>query len=355
MLLAGLFLAGCHQDEQVQKARPVVKTMRVGMEADSSDRTYSGVVVARYEVQESFRVDGRIDMRLVDVGDRVSTGQVLAALDESDLRLSMESAEAEYKAATSNRRQALTDEERYAALLARNVISRSEFDVRHLAAEEARGRLDRAERAFDLAKNRLRYAHLVCSTDGVVTKVSGEAGQVVAPGQSIVSVAKDGELEVRVDIPESQIQNLKDSPAEVTLWSSEDGRFHAVLREISPSADPATRTYAVRYTLRETNASVRLGMTAILRLSGRAGVPAALVPASAVVDQGRGEGTGVWGVDPGTGRLSFRHVTIERYTERGAYVRGEIADGDIIVVAGAHKLDKNMEVRPITSSQEERR
>lgn len=349
-LVAVVLLAGCKQEQQAQPVRPVVKAMRISLAAGSGDRTYSGVVVARHEVQEAFRVDGRIARRLVDVGDRVRAGQVLATLDENDLRLSMESALAEHQAATSNRAQALTDEGRYASLLSRKVVSQSEHDAARLAADEAKGRLERAERALALAKNRLGYANLVCSTDGVVTRVSAEAGQVVTPDQPVATVAKAGELEVRVDIPESQIEGLGNLPAEATLWASDDGRFPAVLREIAPEADPATRTYAVRYSLRTTTPAVRLGMTATLHLSDPQAAPAARVPASALFDQG--QGIGVWAVDPKSGSLSFRRVAIERYTDRDAYVHGELAEGDLVVVAGVAKLDKDMQVRVETSSQE---
>lgn len=343
LLSACLSLAGCHEAQQDREVRPVVKTMRLRMGTGIDDRTYSGVVVPRHEVQEAFRVDGRIDRRLVEVGDHVRAGQVLATLDEKDLRLSMESAQAEYRAAASNRAQAMTDERRYATLLSRNAISHSEYDASRLAADEAKGRLERAERALRLAENRLHYANLVCSTDGVITKVSAEAGQVVAAGQSVVSLARDGAMEVRVDIPESQIHHLQEKSAEVTLWSNMETRYRAVLREISPTADPATRTYAVRYTLVGESPLARLGMTANLRLTGSSDAPIARVPASAVLDQGNGPG--LWIVNPETGRLSFRHITIERYAEHGVHVRGELADGDIVVVTGVHKLDKDMEVR----------
>lgn len=346
ILVASLLLVGCKQAPQVREVRPVVHAMRVSMEAGSGERTYSGVVVARHEVQESFRVDGRIERRLVDVGERVHAGQVLAMLDEKDLRLSMESALAEQAAALSNRAQALTDEKRYATLLSRNVVSRAEYDAKHLAADEAKGRLDRAERALKLAMNRLEYTKLVASTDGVVTTVSAEAGQVVSPGQVVMSVARDGELEVLVDIPESQIQALQGASAEATLWSKSDLRLLAVLREIAPAANTTTRTYAVRYSLGEVDASVRLGMTATLRLSSpETTTPASTlrIPASALFDQGGG--MGVWRVDPETGRLSFRLVAVDRYSDRDAYVHGELAEGDVIVVAGVHKLDAAMQVR----------
>jgi len=350
LLLAVLLFSGCHNEQQAQPVSPVVKSMRIGMGSGTGDRTYSGVVVARHEVQESFRVDGRIVKRLVDVGDRVRAGQVLATLDEIDLRLSMESAQAELKAATANRAQALTDEGRYTALLARNAVSKMESDARRLATEEAKGRLERAERAYSLAKNRQDYSRLVSSADGVVTKVSAEAGQVVSPGQSVVSVAKAGELEVLVDVPEGQIDSLKNAPAEVTLWSSNEERYRAALREIAPAADPVTRTYAVRYTLKGAKPSVRLGMTATLHLTDQTDTPTARVPSSALFNQG--DGLGVWVVAPDTGRLTLKHVVVDRYTDKDAFVQGDLADGDIIVIAGVQKLDKNMVVRLVSGTQE---
>jgi len=342
-LAACFLLSGCQEAKSSPPPHPVVKTLRVNLEMGANSRSYPGVIVARHEVQESFRVDGRIVKRLVDVGDRVRAGQVLAMLDESDLRLSMESAQAEFKAATANRTQAQTDEGRYASLLSHNAVSHMEFDSRRLAAEEAKGRLDRAERALSLAKNKNNYSRLVSSTDGVVTKVSAEPGQVVAPSQTIVSVAKDGELEVLVDVPESQIQSLKHTPAVVRLWSNDEARYRAMLREIAPAADPVTRTYAVRYTLHEANSAVRLGMTATLHLSEPANVQTARIPASALFNQGKGPG--VWRVDPQSGEVQLRSVTVERYSERDAFVHGQLTNGDIIVTSGVQKLDPSMRVR----------
>lgn len=344
-----LFLSGCKEAQKAQPVRPVVRTVQVRLADGAEERTFSGVVVARYEVQESFRVDGRMLKRLVDVGDRVRAGQVLAILDENDLRLSMESAQAEFNAARSNKEQSLTDERRYAALLSQRVVSQSEYDLKHLAADEARGRLDKADRALRLARNRLDYADLICSTDGAVTKVNAEAGQVVAPGQSVFSVARNGELEVLVNIPESIIQDLRETEGEVALWSNQDRRYHAVLREIAPAADSATRTYPVRFSLPGADTAVRIGMTATLRLSGSRSVPMARIPASSLFDQG--QGLGVWIVAPESGRLSFRPVTVDRYADRDVYVHGRLSRGEIVVTAGVHKLDNATVVRLEGDSQ----
>jgi len=351
--LSFLFVAGCQHEAHQQQFQPVVKTMRIGLDTESQQRQYSGVIVARHEVQESFRVGGRIEKRLVDVGDHVREGQVLATLDEKDLRLSMESAQAELKAAHSNREQGTSDEKRYAILLSKQVVSQSEYDLKHLAADEARARAERADRALKLAISQLEYAKLLSSTDGVVTKTSAEAGQVVPQGQSVVTVARKGALEVLADIPERGIQGIKHTKAEMSLWAKRDARYQAVLRETSPSADPATRTYTVRYSLPNADASVRLGMTAILHLAEPVDTPSVRIPASALLDQGNGPG--VWLVNASTGQLTFRPVVVDRYMEQDASVHGQLADGDIIVTSGVQKLDEGITVRLASASQQEAR
>ncbi len=335
--------SGCHEAKSSHQISPVVRTMRITLDQGGENRSYSGVIVARHEVQESFRVGGRIEKRGVDVGDTVHEGQVLATLDEKDLRLAMESARAERDAARSNKEQTITDERRYATLLSKNVVSQSEYDLKHLAADEARARMERADRSLKLALSQLDYARLVSSTDGVVTKVSAEAGQVVPQGQSVVTVARKGALEVLVDIPERRLQDIRKTQADMSLWSNRDVRYPAVLRETSPAADPATRTYAVRYSLPHVDASVKLGMTATIHLSGDSAIRTARIPASALL--GRGSGVGVWIVDPDTGHLTFRPVTVDHYTQRDAFVQGQLADGDVIVTSGVQKLDEGLSVR----------
>lgn len=355
MLLAcitPLLLSGCHNAQPAPQSLPVVKTSRISMEKGAGERTYTAVVVARHEVQESFRVGGRIEKRLVDVGDHVQEGQVLAVLDDKDLRYAMESAQAELRAANSNKEQAFTDERRYSKLLSGQVVSQSEYDLKHLSADEAKGRQERADRSLKLAMSKLGYATLRSSTDGVVTKVSAEAGQVVAEGQSVVTLARKGALEVLVDIPEKRIQDIKNAKAEVALWSNPSVRFEAVLREISPAADPATRTYAVRYSLPDADSSVHLGMSATLRLVEPASSPTARIPASALFNQG--QGPGVWLVNPQNGQLTLRPVTVDHFSERDAFVSGQFSDGDIIVASGVQKLDGSTTVLLADGAQENR-
>jgi RND family efflux transporter MFP subunit len=273
----------------------------------------------------------------------VKAGQVLASLDENDLRLSMESALAEHRSAMTNKSQALAEEARYGALRGKGVVSQSEYDLKHLLADEARARLDKAARSLELAKNRLHYANLLCSTDGVVTKTNAEAGQVVAPGQTVVTVAKDGALEVLVNIPEVFIADIRNAEASVSLWSNKQARYPATLRETAPEADAATRTYAVRFSLSKVDDAVRLGMTATLTLKDPDSGATARIPARSLCNFG--DGQGVWVVTPKTGALSYKPVTVVRYGTDSVYVRGQLAQGEILVASGGYKLDKDMTVR----------
>lgn len=336
-------LPGCSEDKAPPPFRPVVKTVRATLAAESENRTYPGVIVARHEVDESFRVSGRIERRLVDRGDQVRRGQKLATLDEKDFRLSLESAQAELKAASSNVSQTSTEEKRYAYLLSQHVVSQSEYDLKRLQSDEAKARLGKADDTVKLAQNQLSYASLTSNDDGVVTKVDAEPGQVVAQGQAVVAVAQDGAIEVQADIPEGRLGDIDNSNAEVSLWSQSGARYKAVLRETAPSADPTTRTYAVRFTLVDGDQRARLGMSATLHLSQQNPDKLIRIPSTALLEQGKGPG--VWIVEPGTGKLSFRPVVIARYADRDVLVQGQLAEGEIIVVSGVQMLDPSMSVR----------
>jgi RND family efflux transporter MFP subunit len=348
-----LLLGGCKEEAPAFKPDPVVRAMRVTLEPDVEVRAYTGVVRARYEVDEAFRVGGKLAERRVGVGDLVKAGQVLAMLDPEDLALSVESAEAELRAARSNVAQTGADEGRYRELKTKGHVSEAEYDRRKLAADEARARLERAERSLALARNQRDYAVLVASGPGVVTATHVEAGQVVSQGQRIVTLARLDEKEVLVAIPESRLADLEGSRAEVTLWADGQRPYRARLREVAPQADPATRTYAVRFSLPEADEAVRLGMTATLRLVHGSDRPVAHLPLTAILDQGAG--ASVFVVDPQTRGLKLKPVSIERYGETQVAIGSGLGDGELVVTLGVQKLDEGLKVRTAEASRAELR
>ena len=348
-LATALVLAGCQAETApAPKVERPVQVQRVTFETAAASREFVGIVRARYETDLGFRVGGKIVARLVNVGDRVRAGDVIARLDPQDLTLQVESAEAELVAATSNLTQAATDLQRYTTLKARGYAAIADFDRKQAANDEAEGRLARARRALDLARNQLAYSELKADADAVVTATPAEAGQVVAIGQPVVRLAHRGEKEAVVALPETWLAEAQRAQATVRLWSDRDRSFQARLRELSPQADPATRTFAARFTILDADDSVAFGMTATVNLARVHDAPVARVPLAAVLN--RGTGPVVFVVDE-AGSLGTRAVTVASFTSDAALVTTGLNEGERIVTLGVQKLEPGLKVRTIEAAR----
>jgi RND family efflux transporter MFP subunit len=278
----------------------------------------------------------------------VRAGDVIARLDPQDLKLQVESAEAELAAATSNLAQAAADLKRYTTLKERGYAAIADFDRKTAANDEAEGRLARARRALDLARNQLAYAELKADADGVITATLAEPGQVVAVGQPVARLAHRGEKEAVVALPETWLDAVRGAKASVRLWSDRSRSFAARLRELSPQADPATRTYAARFTILQADDTVAFGMTATVTLERAREDAVARLPLSAVLN--RGTGPSVYVVDA-TGALMLRPVTVAAFTEDAALVVSGVSNGDKVVTLGVQKLEAGRRVRAVETTQ----
>jgi multidrug efflux system membrane fusion protein len=343
-------LAGCESESAPYVAAPQpVRAASVTLSAAADARSYTGTIKPRYESDLGFRVSGKIVERLVNIGDTVAPGMTLARLDATDYRLSLESAEAELKAAQSSLKQTDADEKRYAALNEKKWVSDASYEQKKATADEARGRVERATRALALAQNQLAYTDLVATKAGVITALPVEVGQVVSAGQLIVRVARLDEFEAVVSIPESRIDADRNAAATVTLWADGDRAYAAKLREISPQADPATRTYQARYSLMKPDAAIALGKTATVHLASPSTGERAKLPLAAVFrDQGQ---PSVWLIDEAHGRLIKTSVEVSAWTETSAIISGGLTTGQKIVAAGVHKLDAGIPVRIVEVAQ----
>jgi RND family efflux transporter MFP subunit len=345
-LAAALLLAGCEANTTpAPRAERPVQVQRVAFENREVKREFVGVVRARYETDLGFRVAGKIIERVINVGDRVRAGDVVARLDPRDLKLQVESAEAELGAATSNLAQAAADLARYTTLRERGYASIADFDRKRATKDEAEGRLERAKRALDLARNQLAYADLKADADGVITATLAEPGQVVAIGQAVARLAHHGDKEAVIALPEGWLGEARKSAAAVRLWSDPDRSFRAHLRELSPQADPATRTYAARFTIDRAGDTVAFGMTATVTLSHAADSRVARLPLSAILN--RGTGPSVYVVDE-TNALQLRPVTVASFTEDAALVTSGLKEGDSVVTLGVQKLEAGLTVRTLS-------
>src|SRR3978361_1726287 len=268
LALAVIALTGCNEKaaEVAAPGRPVL-VATVHYEAETPERSFVGTIKPRIETDMGFRVPGKVAKRLVEVGQSVEVGQPLATLAAVQLKLQAEQAQAEFSAATGVLAQAAASETRAQDLRGTGWTTDAQMDQARAAADEARARLNRAERSVDLTKNSLSYATLVADTRGVVTAPLIDAGQVVASGQTAIRVARFAEKEAVVAIPETLVGRAKDGTATVTLWSEPNRKYTAKLREVAPSADPATRTYLAKFSLPDAGDAVSLGMTATLALA----------------------------------------------------------------------------------------
>src|SRR5262247_946886 len=332
-LLAALallpLLAAC-QDQAISAVAPPerpVQVQRVTLSTSTAAREFVGVVRARYETDLGFRVAGKIVTRIVNVGDRVRAGDIVARLDPQDLKLQTESAEAELAAAKSNLTQATADAERYTSLKARGYAAIADYDRKIWAKDEADGRLERARRSLDMARNQLAYAELKADSDGVITATPAEPGQVVAIGQAVARLAHRGEKEAVVALPETWLGEARRVEASVRLWSDPDRSFPARLRELSPQAD-----------------AVALGMTATVMQTRPTEARVAKLPLAAILN--RGTGPSVYLVDD-NGMLVRRQVTVSSVTEEAALVTSGLHEGDKVVTLGVHKLNPGDKVRTV--------
>jgi len=311
------------------------------------DRTFVGSIRPRIESDLGFRVGGKVSKRLVEVGALVVAGHPLATLDEVDLKLQAEQAEAELRAATGVLGQASAAEARTKELRQKGWSTDAQLDQAKAAADEARARLNRAERSVELTKNSLSYATLVADAAGVVTSTLVEPGQVVAAGQTAFRVAQLAEKEVVVAVPETLLARAKSGEARVSIWSVPDKLYIAKLRELAPSADPATRTYLAKFSMPGVGDEVQLGMTATLILSEPASERVARLPLSALFDQGAGPAMYV--ADATTGAVTLKPVTVKAYESNDVLISGGVEEGAKVVALGVQKLNPAEKVKIVSS------
>jgi RND family efflux transporter MFP subunit len=347
LALLALTLAGCNDKvaEKVVPARPVL-VATAHYEAESPERSFVGTIKPRIEADMGFRVPGKVAKRLVEVGQTVDVGQPLATLDEIDLKLQAEQADAEFHAATGVLAQAAAAETRSKDLRVKGWTTDAQLDQAKAAADEARARLNRAERSVDLTKNSLSYATLVADSRGVVTATLVEPGQVVASGQTAIRVARFAEKEAVVAIPETLVGRAKEGTATVTLWSEPDKKYAAKLREIAPSADPATRTYLAKFSLPGADDRVSLGMTATLTLADPATQRVARLPLSALFNEG---GDPSFYVVDDKGDVTLKPVVVRAFESNDVVISGGVDEGAKVVALGVQKLDPTQKVRVVSS------
>jgi RND family efflux transporter MFP subunit len=354
MAAASVLLVACSEAPAPPAVVKPVFVTTVTEAASSHTRSFTAVVRARVETDLGFRAGGKVVDRLVEVGDVVKAGQTLARLDPADYQLAVSAAADQVQAASVDAQQAASDEGRLRRLLADGSVGSAEHERQKARADAAAARLDQARRQFELAKNRVAYTTLVAPYAGVVTALRFERGQVVAEGQPVISLAREGEREIIADLPEEGVGRVRSLAATATTWQDTKAPLRLVLRELSPVASAQGRTFRVRYAAAPESlaqvAALPLGSTMQLNLSGQsAGPAAAVLPVTALL---KASGpAGVWVLnDKGSG-LVFTPVKVVSTDDASVRVTG-LAVGSRVVSVGAQKLDAGTAVRAIERTPE---
>jgi RND family efflux transporter MFP subunit len=385
LFLVVLGLGGCHQPPA--PAPVPVTVVSVAVQSSPLGETgeplrYPVEVAARYSNAMSFRVAGQLVERRVRLGDAVHKGDVVARLDSVDAEKQAASARAALQAAESRLTFTKQQIERDRAQASQELIAQSQLEQTQDAYSAALAARAQAVDQLALALNTLRYNSLIAEHDGIITSENADTGQVVSAGQPVYGFAWSGETDVILDAAPSDLLLLTTGrAASVTFLALPERRFEARVREVSPAADPQSRTYRVKLTLADPGPDVHLGMTGeamIARASSSRGSGATLgvatpgvamprvatpgvatagettagetlgvfeIPATAVFHQG--ENSAVWTIRPSDSTLELRPVNVRGYGERTAYVDRGLRDGDSIVAAGVHTVYAGEHVTPV--------
>lgn len=336
-------LAGCSQEQPAapEIIRPVLSTM---VEPKTTRlQGFAGTIEPEFSTSLAFRLLGRLVARDVSVGDKVTKGVTIAAIDPLALDFAAQSARADLSTAEAQLANASASEERQRRLLATANTSQAAYDAARQSRDSAAANVERAQAALAKANEQLGYARLFSDFDGIVTAVGAEIGQTVSPGQMVVTVARSDIREAVVDVPEQLAAELRSGTEfDVVLQSLPTIHSTGHVREIAPQADASTRTRRVRLTLVDPPTALRLGST-ITAIGVSKVEPSIELPLSALLD--RDGKTSVWIVDPADSTVSLRDVEVSARTAASFTVGSGLQKGMRVVTAGVHSLRPGQKIR----------
>ncbi|MGV2979164.1 efflux RND transporter periplasmic adaptor subunit [Camelimonas sp. ID_303_24] len=326
--------------------RPV-RTVTIASQPPAPALAFTGHIEAQDRVDLSFRIGGRVAERNVGVGAAVREGDVVARLDPENELNDLRAARAALAAAEGHLREAEGQYQRQSQLLARNVATRADFEAAEQARLSARSQVTAARARVASAEDVVGFTTLKADAPGVVTRVGAEPGEVVAAGRMILQLARRDGRDAVFEAPADVVRSLHPGDAAAVALAGQTGvTAHGRVREISPQADPVTRTFTVRVGLSDPSPAFRLGAAITARIGGD-GKAAIHIPATALMQRGNGNNleTGVWVVDPAAQTVSLRKVEVLASDPATAHIGKGLNPGDVVVTAGANVLREGQQVR----------
>jgi RND family efflux transporter MFP subunit len=337
-----LLLAACSEKPPVVEDIRPVRAMQISSAGAENMVELAGDIQPRYESRLGFRVGGKVIARQVEIGSVVKRGQVLMQIDPRDLQLSQSQANASVNAAASNLSLAKAENERYRELRQKNFVSQAVLDAKEAAYKSALANHEQSNAALNIATNQNSYANLVADADGVVTALQAEAGQVVAAGTPVVQLARTGEKEARISIPEDQVELVRQvKEMQVRIWANQALVLRGQLRELSPVADPATRTYTAKISIPNAPPEVRLGMTATVSFITKANKNLIRLPLTALLNEKNQ--TSLWVIENGV--VKSVPVQVGGVMGNEVVIASGVNAGQMIVTAGVNTLRAGQKVK----------
>jgi membrane fusion protein, multidrug efflux system len=343
ILLILLLLCACEKNELVTDIRPV-RAVRIERHEVGDPIVLTGQLRARDEISLAFRLTGKLTTRPANVGDRVKAGQIVASLDAENERNAAYAAEADYGAAQAVLEQARSAENRLQNLLKERAVSRTEYEVALRQLKTAKAQVHAAKARLDSAQDQLGYTVLKAEADGIITAKGAEPGEVVAAGQMILFLARKNGRDGVFDMPAQVIRAGLSIHQQVEVWLADNPeiRTFGVIREVSPQADPATRTHRVKVGLDDVPAGMFLGSTVVGRLLLQATTQIEIPSSALTSSQGK---PAVWIMDSRDMTVHVRPVTTAQYTQDSVVIVDGLKEGELVVTAGVQVLYEGQKVR----------
>ncbi len=342
VIAMAMLLAACSEKPPVVEDIRPVRAIQIAAAGAETVLELAGEIQPRYESRLGFRVSGKVIARQVEIGSVVKRGQVLMQIDPRDLQLSQSQANASVNAAASNLSLAKAEYERYRELRQKNFVSQAVLDAKEASYKSALANHEQSNAALNIATNQNSYANLIADADGVVTALQAEAGQVVAAGTPVVQLARTGEKEARISIPEDQVELVRQvKEMKVRIWANQSLVLRGQLRELSPVADPATRTYTAKISIPNAPPEVRLGMTATVSFITKADKNLIRLPLTALLNDKNQ--TSIWVIENGVVRTA--PVQVAGVMGNEVVIASGVSAGQMIVTAGVNTLRPGQKVK----------
>lgn len=342
-----LSLSACSKQENTALPAKPVKLVTIGSHDSTANTQFAGEVRARIESNLGFRVAGKIISRSVETGQRVHKGQELARLDPRDFQLSDQAAGSQLIAAKAYRDTVNADFKRYEELSRKGYVSATDMERKRAELSAAEAQYEQATSGLSLEKNRLSDTSLRADSDGIVMAVLADVGEVVGAGQPVIHIAQDGIREIEVEFPEDRTALARHASATVTLWARPDKSWPATVRELAAAADPVTRTFRARYTVKAPADALALGQSATLHLQTPLNNKGMIrLPTTALL--GQKNQTLVWVYDAKSSTVKAQAIKIVAVDGNDVLIAG-LSNGQQIVSAGVHTLNEGQKVVPFVA------